>query len=332
MFFRKKEKKFKPIYIFVIILAVLAIAYIILMNANKKQQEAAITPGAFLAKFSSDAITKLDINPPNAKKAILEKINGTWVVADQNNYPADEETIKNIFDSMSKAKFSEIVSSNPDNYSKFDLTPDKAIAVKMYDANGTELYNLLIGKAGPSFFDGYAKKANDPNVYLLVNNLNMVFNQSDWVRKTILPLNATDIKELTIYQKGKPTYRFERQAAAKEGEKGKIVLAFPASNESFDQNKMEQFFTNIAQLKTKGIIQNTEKELSDYGLLPETILNFKINIVMTDGTEHEYRAGKEENAAYYLQVDDNPIIFNPANGDVERFEVKLSNLIIQPTK
>jgi len=319
-----KNRKINLTIILLIILAVLAIGFIFFRHSDEKKQVIINQPELFIKDFKRDAIAKIEVTSPTAKSAIIVKNADQWQLADQNNYPADSELINNILETLNTVKITETVSKNPDNYSRFDLVEGKAIRVKMSDSNNNELYNILIGKAGPNFFDSYAKMNDGNSVYLLEKNLNIIFNQSEWIKRTVLSLKTEDIQEISIYQKAKPTYRFERKDNT-------IILAFPQANDNINQETAQSFFSNIAQLQTKGIIQQPDKELGEYGLSNDA-LTFKINLTLKDGAAHEYRFGKKENNAYYLQVDDNPIIFTPADGDVERFEVKVKNLAPTATK
>ena len=101
-----------------------------------------------------------------ARKVILKKKNGNWTVPSRFGARADTKRIDKLLAGLpglsGEARVREL-----SLFGEFDITEEQAVHLIVRDTGGSEITHLLVGKAGPDWRSGFARKAGGNSVYLV---------------------------------------------------------------------------------------------------------------------------------------------------------------------
>ncbi|MBN2808942.1 MAG: DUF4340 domain-containing protein [Deltaproteobacteria bacterium] len=97
---------------------------------------------------------------------------GKWVLGKQA-YPANQARVEKMIDEVRNLNLTALI-SDKGNYQIYELTPEKALAVRLY--NGAQLLREIeVGKNSSSLRQTYVRLHNDANVYQALGNLQSNF-------------------------------------------------------------------------------------------------------------------------------------------------------------
>jgi len=118
-----------------------------------------------LSQFTQETVTKISIKKGGDEK-ILSFSDNKWLIG---SYEADEDKVKQLFQSLADLKIKEMVSENQDNWQKFEVASDTGFRLAITQ-NGKDSV-FFIGKSGASINDFYMRKDDIKNVYLVNGEL-----------------------------------------------------------------------------------------------------------------------------------------------------------------
>lgn len=125
---------------------------------------------------------KIEISRTTAS-TVLAKNDSTWVVASDNNKPANEALIEDLLSTLTENKTATIVSLSADNLEKYGLNEEAASKLQISDGQNNLLANLLIGKiGGPDYTGTYVKKADTAKILLIDKNISSKIEQPNWLQ------------------------------------------------------------------------------------------------------------------------------------------------------
>jgi len=150
-------------------------------------------------------VDKEDINKVEIKSAdktiTLIKKDGNWVI-EPKEYATNTEKVNQILDTISNLTLTDLASKVKD-YTRFDLSKDKAIKVKAFK-DTEELRDFEIGKMASTYGHTFVKIKDNPNVYYARESFRSHFEAKvdDLRDKTVMKLDSNEISEITIEQEG----------------------------------------------------------------------------------------------------------------------------------
>ncbi len=214
----------------------------------------------FLSSDQQSSVDKISINKGNTID--LTKVDNQWKASDdnfKNSYDADNNKIEGILNSLSSAQVTNISSSNPENYSIFNIDDANGVTVGLF--NGTnKITTIILGKATST--GNYLRTEGDANVYLVDKNLtdSITLTLNDYRDKT---LSAGDINNLDkVIAKG-----FEIDSS-----NGTFVLS--DNSKTLNQDSTNTFLNNLINFSGVSFASNDDsKKLT--GKKPD--LTFTIN-------------------------------------------------------
>ena len=167
-----------------------------------------------LADFNIEEVAKIKLHPQNQEKDIIitKKGDNKWYVTEgEKTYASDQEIVTNYLEELQKLKSQRLAAKSKEKWDKFNVTDSAATNIKLLDAKGKSLLDLLIGKLsykqaqnsyGRNNVQGisYVRLANEKEVYAVDGFLPMSLNRSfdDWRNKTLTKLNKEDIKQISF--------------------------------------------------------------------------------------------------------------------------------------
>ncbi|MFW0862109.1 MAG: DUF4340 domain-containing protein [Candidatus Komeilibacteria bacterium] len=238
---------------------------------------------------------------------ILLLQSGQWVLGNYNNQPVKQENVIDIFSTLNTLEIGNIVSSNPDKQSVYQVD-DSGIKVVM--KNGDKVVEeFVVGKNGPSWPSSYIRFSGNNDVYLVRQMLPQIFGLKEWRELTIAQINSGLIKGLK-WSNG--------LEVVKEDTGWKVV-----NPEEFvvDETKLKSVLDNLSNLEAIDIADIRAWDLN--GQDADFILE-----VVTDGVNYKiayYRHDREEGDYDYYTVkegDDNVYVLTKYIAENMNKEVK----------
>jgi len=148
--------------IVIVLFLILLVITIILRNPSLLELDA---PQSII---KTEGATEITINQTK-----LTKTQDSWVVASQDNFPADELKVEQLLSDLSLLTKDNLVSSNPANHSQYGVGAE-GVTLKV----GAE--TLIIGDTGPSFSTNYFRLAAEDEVYLVDVSFEPTVKDPEW--------------------------------------------------------------------------------------------------------------------------------------------------------
>lgn len=277
---------------------------------QKKVEEAT----TLFPNFNKEQVAKIEI-VAKGEPTTLSKQNEQWVVASMDNYPADNDSVDDLFTKVSEFDNANQVSDNPDNQAKFQVD-SSGTEVKLMDANDKLLAHLFVGKNTPGFLSSYVRVADSNDVYTAKGYLQSVFDKGTrtWKDRTIFDFNKDIVTQINITS-AEETIELRLDA------ENKWQMLQPVSAAA-SQTEVQNLLTTFSQLKTDDFAE--AKELSEYGLdTPTSTIVASLN----DGTLVMLLVGKEEGGKLYVKRVDKDTIFMLFKSNVDRLIKKSDKLM-----
>ena len=183
--------KVKKEYLILLLIIVVLSAYLSMRKKDRTLYELPVLPG-----ISKKDISKIEITKGKTS-IVLNNKDDQWYIGSQQ-YPADKNKINEMLDASEKLTLTALVSESK-NYIRYDLTDEKKINVKAWQAD-TLKRNFDIGKAASSFRHTFVKLADDDRVFHARENFRNKFDQSvDNLReKTVFSVQVAGIDQIRI--------------------------------------------------------------------------------------------------------------------------------------
>jgi len=304
----EKPMKIKQILILLGVVIVLLVIVLVITREPKKTTE------ELFPSFKSDKIAKIEIKSED-KNTVLKKPNGDWLVETEENYRADQEAVKEIFDKVKEFKFkaTDLASENPENQSKFHVDEESGIEVKLSDSSDNLLAHFFVGRS-KDFLSAYVRKADANEVYRMKENLTYTLDRHrGWRDTTIFDFNSGDATKLTIESEG------EKLVLQTDAE-GKWELIEPEKAKA-KKDAVDGILNKLSSLDTDDFAE--KKELKEYSLdEPVSSVSAELN----DGSSRILLIGKEEGGKHYVKRADKDTVFQIYKSSVNQLLKKVDDL------
>ncbi len=267
-----KDRKIKTEYVVLLILIVALSFYLILKKSDKVHYKLPNMKSLVKEDVKKIEIARKDMN------IVLMRQDEKWVIGSKN-YPAAEDKIKNIVDTISNLSLTEMVSESK-NYSRYGLGAEKKIAVKAYKKEGQVLREFEIGSQTSTYGHTFVKIAGDTRVYQARESFRNYFDQEldDLRDKEVMKFDKEEISEIEVMSAG-VTHHFTRnvkkiEPASKEKKEKKEAAPPPEPKEEIswvtangkvgDKSKLDSFINQLADLSCDKFIEDkTPAEFKD---------------------------------------------------------------------
>lgn len=306
----------KKQYIILVLLIVILSIYLWKHQANQIHYKL-----PQLKQISTEDISKVKINHLD-EDIIIKKKNSHWLLG-PNNYPADENRIRDLIKAIADLKISALVSTSK-QYDRYSLTDENKIAVKAWQKEDV-IRNFEIGKAGEDYRSAYIKLADNPNIYLTQENLRRKFNTtvSNLRDKTVLSFNTKKIKTIEIEKQDKNMVlnkeiaeisKANKDKQRKEPHREKTIWKTKKDNK-VETQKVNNLLQTVNNLSCENYLEHKSKQdlqssTSDYTL--------KFVSSSKEHTLNIYSQKEKEDIKYWGISSDNDYSFELAKTHGER--------------
>ncbi|MBU1628338.1 DUF4340 domain-containing protein, partial [bacterium] len=292
--------KFKNTIILLILLIALVVVALIIENpfSNKAQKMLEEQVTILFPSFKIEEAAKIEIKQLGSE-FVLEQKGGKWVVSSDKDFPADQESVEKLLESVRDFKVQDVVSKNKEKQNLFQVNDMMGIGAKISNSKGNVIAHIYVGKNGPNFLSTYIRKEGSDEVILSGGYLKSIFDRSrtGWKDMNIFKFDTKLCNQIYLESP-------EGKILCEKDDKGtwnvKEPEIFPA-----DQQTVDKIVETLSGLTTNDYPE--KKDLSEYGLdKPVRTLKFSL----TDKSEHTLLISKEDKNKFYAQKPDSDLIYS----------------------
>jgi len=166
---------------------------------------------ALLPDFNSDAVTAITItNGADGKQIRLAKLdNGTWGLADIDNYPVQDDRITSLFNTLAVLDTSRLVSDNETNQRRLKVA-DEDYERKVEIFQGDQTITLYVGSSGGANAT-HTRVSGTNEVYLNrdVSGTSISTEITTWAKTEYIAVDSTKVVSMTLTN-ANGTFEFEK--------------------------------------------------------------------------------------------------------------------------
>ena len=135
-------------------------------NVQKRRSEQPLLPG-----FKKEAVAKIEVASDKGTIQV-ERADKSWrLLIGGSPFPASEERVGWFLDSMAGLRRSRLVSANPESWTSFGVTDQAKTRIRLSDAAGKSLVDLIVGNSEPGERGSFARLGGGNDVLLLSRSL-----------------------------------------------------------------------------------------------------------------------------------------------------------------
>jgi len=135
-------------------------------NVQKRRSEQPLLPG-----FKKEAVAKIEVASDKGTIQV-ERADKSWrLLIGGAPFPASEERVGWFLDSMAGLRRSRLVSANPESWTSFGVTDQAKTRIRLSDAAGKSLVDLIVGNSEPGERGSFARLGGSNDVLLLSRSL-----------------------------------------------------------------------------------------------------------------------------------------------------------------
>src|SRR5262245_19946517 len=193
------------------------------------------------------------------KKLAMERKEQNWVLADRGGYPAKPEAVRTLLVRLAEAQLVEPKTRKADRFGMLELEDagakdTQSREVRLLDQQGAVIAQAIIGKkrsgaSGSSKSGTYVRRPEDAQIWLANADIQVSASVRDWVQPTLIDLEATKIKSVTVEIPNEPALRIEREG---DGGKHKLV-SIPEGKKLKQGTDVDQVVRGVASIDLEDV-------------------------------------------------------------------------------
>ena len=277
-------------------------------------------------------IHKIEIYQGDAKKdaVVLARTEDGWSVPSRFDSKGNADTIKTLLDDI-KTLQGTFRTKKKSLHGEFDITDEKAVHVGLYRQDDKLYQNLLLGKKGEQYAEGFVRLADSEKVYLADKNLRStlgMYSEGDdpdpkkWLDLKITDEESDRITKVVMDMPGKQVVLEKKEKEKKEAEEEpeeaeepteteekkeyEWVLTKPEIEFELKTSAVDSLVKAISQLKGEDVADPAK--MADYGFDAPT---YTATVTMEDESTTTILVGKEteEDKKRYAKLKDGNTIY-----------------------
>ncbi|KFN48356.1 DUF4340 domain-containing protein [Arenimonas metalli] len=172
--------------------------------------------GRLLPGFESrvEAIDAIEVIGAGGQPLVrIEKQDGTWVMPDRDRWPANQREVSRALFRLAGARRIEPKTRNPALHARLgveDVAAPEAKGAELRLAGGGDPVRLVIGNNHPSLGGSYVRVGDDPQAWLLDEDIGPARAPADWLDRRLLDIPLARIEEVRIAPAGARAFRLSR--------------------------------------------------------------------------------------------------------------------------
>lgn len=182
--------------------------------------------------------------------------NGKWVVASQQDYPANVEAVRKLLLNASEASLVERKTAKKDMLPILGLGDPKTSSsrlVRFLDADGHAIGAIVVGNSKPDAFGTnkngtYVRKPDTNQSWLADRPIDASAKLGDWVKTRVVDIPTNSIKTASIEVAGQPAYTIDKD---KDG--SHKLAEMPAGKKLKYVNSVDEIIESASYVDFKGV-------------------------------------------------------------------------------
>lgn len=143
----------------------------------------------------------------------LQKQDGNWMMPDRDLWPANQREISRALFRLGEARRIEAKTRNPELHARLGVEAVGDAGAKGAElrlGGGGEPVRLVIGDNHPSLGGSYVRVGDDPQAWLLDEDIGPAREPTDWLDRRLLDIPLARIEEVRIAPAGARAFRLSR--------------------------------------------------------------------------------------------------------------------------
>jgi len=231
--------------------------YIFFYEAGREIPDPTAKPRAF-DQLSSESIQEIQIKNADGETSRAQLENGNWQLVEPVKADADDGVVGTVTSNLSTLEVQRVVDEKPTDLKQYGLEPARVdVGFRLKDQK--ELQHLLVGDKTATGGDVYAKRLNEPRVFLISSFLESIFNKApfDLRDKAILKFERDKVDGVEVVE-GVDAIQFSRSGT-------EWRIAKPVSARA-DYAAAEGLLTRLSSTNMLKIVEESAADLRTYGL------------------------------------------------------------------
>jgi hypothetical protein len=247
-------------------------------------------------------------------------------------YPVDSGKIATALEKITSMKKDELVSTNPEKQSVFEVDSGSGTLVQAWDSKGDLVVSFRVGKTSASGYNShYVRAKGADKVYSVRGSIKHAFYSKTerWRDKTVIEFPASAAKSIRLDKKGGTTIALEKSTDSTGMPTWKITA--PEQHKA-KTDKVDEIVNSMSKLTCAG--WETDSELTDSAMgftEPELIATVSLD----GGAERTLIVGKKKESPenYWVRTPDKPgVTFRVSTYTIGKLDKNLQDLKAeQPT-
>lgn len=193
-----------------LLIALVVQAILIVLVALPRGSASSTEATALLPDFDPSAVTRIVITNPNGAQIQLAKLDdGTWGLADVENYPVQDTRVNDLLTRLAGMNTARLISDNVANQRRLRVA-DEEFERKVEIAQGDQTYTLYLGTSS-GVNATHTRLAGSERVYLSANvdSTSVSTEISTWVQTSYITVDSATVVSMTIENEN-GTFIFDR--------------------------------------------------------------------------------------------------------------------------
>jgi Domain of unknown function (DUF4340) len=235
-----------------------------------------------LLVFDVAAVDRIQIED-DSNSVVLAKQVEKWVLPEQDDFPADQQNVLQLLDTLAAMKRGWPVATTSGASRRFKVADDEFERKLTLFANNDTLGQLIIGNS-PGLRKVHARNVDDDEVFsVALNTWEVSANFDDWIDKNILTFSAEDLLQV------------EMSDIVLRREDGEMRLADLADQEEVNREETQILTNSLSGLRVDSLLDEEDKPEN----LPDAA-DFTFNVTLDPDKTLTYHFFKLNEEPYYL--------------------------------
>jgi hypothetical protein len=235
-------------------------AYIYFVTSRTDGTDTATKRDPVFSGVESDKLEEVKVKSATGDVTTVRKSADKWQIVEPVTAPAADSEVMSLTSALGQLEIVRVVDEKPADLKEYGLAAPR-IEVDFKSADGKPSGRLLVGDKSPTGAGLYAKRNDEPRVFLIQDYQEGPLNKStfDLRDKTVISIERDKIDGLEVNAGGKPIQ------FAKDGSDWKITAPLAARA---DFSAVDGIVSRVQGAQMKSIVtdQATPAELKKYGL------------------------------------------------------------------
>ena len=231
--------------------------YIFFYEAGRETPDPNAKPRAF-DQLASDNIQEIQITNADGQTSRAQLESGNWQLVEPVKTDADDGVVGTVTSNLASLEVQRVVDEKPADLKQYGLDPPRVdVGFRLGDQK--ELQHLFVGDKTATGGDVYAKRPNEPRVFLISAFLESIFNKTpfDLRDKAILKFERDKVEGVEVIE-GTAAVQFSRS-----GSEWRIAKPMAARA---DYAAAEGLLTRLSSTNMLTVVEESAADLRKYGL------------------------------------------------------------------